>query len=253
MAELLIGNGMKKVLIGVMVAALSFVSVGYAKPMTKKKVAWLETQQGVKEIGCNEYDDSSYASTGKELFSIKKSAFKHDKLFENSKLVCDLWDDHNKPYLHVIEKTKIDGIDIRFFHFDGSGLIGDQRIEKYNDGWRTGCKKDTMTDEVICYVSQNDVSLFRDKDGYLIRVGNNHYPSSIANLRINEDSPFSSGDDGIFDRESSEQIVSKLSPDDAVSTRYIEWPHKRNIDNTVIMDNYNVAKKVLDTLYENHN
>lgn len=242
---------MRYVLIGLLLT--SFVVVSYAKPMTKKKVAWLETQQGVKKIGCDEYEDSSYSSTGRESFSIKKSAFKHDKLFENSKLTCDLWDDYGKPYLHVIEKTKIDGVDVRFFHSDGSGTVGDRNYGKDDKSWGTGCKKDTMTDEVICYARQNDMNIFRDKEGYVIRVGSNHYPGSVANLRINEDSPFSSGDDGIFNRESSEQIVSKLSPENSVSTRYIEWPHKRNVDNTAIMDNYDVVKKVLDTIYENHN
>lgn len=242
---------MRKVLIGVLLTI--FCISMHAEPMTKKKIAWLESQEGVKEIGCNEYEDSTYFTDKDKTFKIEKSSFNEPRIFDDSILKCDLSDSSGVLTLQIIEYAVVDSVKVRIFHSDGSGSVGDRTYDKNDKSWGTGCKKDTMTDDVTCYIKQSDMSLFRDKEGYLIRVGSNHYPSSIANLRINKDSPYSSGDDGIFSRESSEQIINKLTPAELVSTRYVEWPYKRNVDNTVAMDNYNVAKKILDTIYENHN
>ncbi|EMH0062939.1 hypothetical protein NRH57_002300 [Providencia rettgeri] len=242
---------MRKVLIGFLLTI--FCISAHAEPMTKKKIAWIESQEGVKDIGCSKYDDGTYSITKKEPFKINESAFKVKKLFDGSSFTCYLNDKDRLPVLSVVEVGKVDGVDIRIYHSDGSGLLGDQDMDKYDDGWHTGCKQDAMTDDVICYVRQNDLSIFRDKDGYIVRVGSSHYPDSVANLRINKDTPFSSGEEGIFSSESSKNIVNTLTSKDSVMTRYIEWPNKRNIDKPVRMENYDTAKKVLDLIFDNHN
>ena len=221
--------------------------------MTEKSKKWLLSQPGVSSIGCDSYEDSSYSFTGRDGFYIKESSFKNSRIFEGSKLTCDLWsdmEDRKKPTLYVIENATIDDVKVSVFQSGGSGSVGDD----YNDksSWQVGCKTDVMTDEYNCHIRQKDFYILRDESGYHVFIGSEHFPETKSYIRIDEGKPIESGGKGTFSLEDSTIIVNALSSKSKVVTRYTRWPYERHVDGVVNMDKYNASKKVLDIIFESH-
>lgn len=242
---------MRKILLAALMV-LSGVASGSDK-MTEKNKKWLLSQPGVSSIGCNSYEDSSYSFTGRDGFYIKESSFKKQKLFDNSNLICDLWsdlDDKKKPTLYVIEESKIDGVKVKIFQSGGSGTVGDDYSDK--SSWQVGCKTDVMTDEYNCYVYQKDIYIIRDKNGYRIAIGTDHFPNTKSYIRIDGNQPIESGSDGVFSIDDSQKIISSLSSKSKVITRFTKWPYERPIDGEISMSKFDVSKKVLDIIFEDH-
>lgn len=242
---------MRKILLAALMV-LSGVASGSDK-MTEKNKKWLLSQPGVSSIGCNSYEDSSYSFTGRDGFYIKESSFKKQKLFDNSNLICDLWsdlDDNKKPTLYVIEESKIDGVKVKIFQSGGSGTVGDDYSDK--SSWQVGCKTDAMTDEYNCYVYQKDIYIIRDKNGYRVAIGTDHFPNTKSYIRIDGNQPIESGNDGVFSIDDSQKIISSLSSKSKVITRFTKWPYERPIDGEIGMSKFDVSKKVLDIIFEDH-
>ncbi|MEX0397250.1 hypothetical protein KDV94_15350, partial [Providencia rettgeri] len=98
----------------------------------------------------------------------------------------------------------------------------------------------------------NDLYIYKDKNGYLISIGRNHFPSKDSFIRVNEESPMKSGEKGYLDRNESKSLISRLSSKDTVTTRYVEWPYDRSKDSDVGMANFDTAKQVLDKVFDNY-
>lgn len=222
--------------------------------MTEKNKKWLLTQPGVSEIGCNSFEDSTYSFTKRDGFYIKESSFKKPRLFEDSKLVCDLWadmDDREKPTLYVIEEAKIDDVKVKLFQSGGSGTVGREYSDKAS--WQLGCKTDSMTDEYNCYINQKHIYIVKDKDSYHVIIGSEHFPKTHSFIRIDNEKPIESGDGGIFSVEQSGEIIEALSSGSKVKTRYTKWPYENPVDENIDMKYFDVSKKVLDVIFESHN
>ncbi|SMG61748.1 hypothetical protein SAMN03159353_105714 [Cedecea sp. NFIX57] len=221
--------------------------------MKPKDVKWLQGFSETRNIGCDLYEDSSYSTTGREGLEFIPSSLKEKKLRPDSKITCDLWaktDDIKTPVLHVSEEFNIEGVRVNIYHSDASGTIG----KDYNDkgAWNSACKTDAMTDEVTCYVSHKSFYLFRDKSGYRVLVGGEHFPGTLAYVRIGKGKPIASGEGGVFSSSDSVSIVDSIDKHSSISTRYTRWPYERTIDENLDVKYLPQAKTVLDLIYDNH-
>lgn len=224
-----------------------------SEKMKQKDIKWLQGIPEVKDIGCDEYADSSYSLTERDGLEIMNSSFKERKLSPDSKITCDLWaktDDIKKPVLHVIEEFKIDGVNVHIYHSDASGTIG----KDYNDSsaWNTACKTDAMTDDVTCYVSHKSFYIFKNKSGYNVLVGSEHFPGTVAYVRIGKGKPISSGKDGVFSSADSLKVIESIDKKSTVSTRYTKWPYETPVDENLDTKYFEQAKKILDVIFDNH-
>lgn len=235
--------------IGFMIIAPSVV---VAEQMSSKDISWLENKPEIKAMGCSSYEGDP--SGGRSGVKITESSFSTDRLFSDGSLTCYLSmniDDLDMPKLSIIEKTKLNGVDVSVFHSDGSGTIGKGYSDK--QAWQSACKKDAMTDEVTCQIHQGNLFLFKDKSGYSVGVGGELYPKTNAFIRLGKDKPLQAKYESIFSAEQTDQIISGLTAGDKVLTRYTKWPNKTDIDESIDAKYFLSAKKVLDLIYEKHN
>lgn len=224
-----------------------------SEKMKPKDIKWLQGFSEAKNIGCDLYEDSSYSTTGREGLEFIPSSFKEKKLRPDSQIICDLWaktDDIKTPVLHVSEELKIGGVRVHIYHSDASGTIG----KDYNDksAWNSACKTDAMTDEVTCYVSHKSFYVFKDKSGYKVLVGGEHFPGTVSYVRIGKEKPIASGAGGAFSSSDSVNIVESMNKQSSISTRYTRWPYKSPIDENLDVKYFPQAKAILDLIYDNH-
>ncbi|WP_338494188.1 hypothetical protein VRB23_06720 [Erwinia aphidicola] len=221
--------------------------------MKPKDIEWLQGIPEVKSIGCDAYEDSSYSTTGREGLEISETSFKEKRLNPDSKVTCDLWaktNDLKIPVLQVKESFKVDGVNVNIFHSDASGTIGKDYSDK--SAWSTACKTDTMTDDVTCYVSHKSFYIIKNKTGYNVLVGSEHFPGTVAYVRIDKQKPISSGKDGVFSSDDSLKIIESVSKQGIVSTRYTKWPYEAPVDEKLDTKYFEQAKKILDLIFDNH-
>ncbi|WP_033782737.1 hypothetical protein [Pantoea sp. 9140] len=224
-----------------------------SEKMKLKDIKWLQGISEVKAIGCDSYEDSTYSSTGRDELEITESSFREKRLNPDSKITCDLWaktDDIKKPVLQVLEEFKIDGVNVHIYHSDASGTIGKDYSD--NSAWNSACKSDTMTDEVTCYVSHKSFYMFKNKTGYYLLVGSDHFPQTVAYIRLGKDKPISSGKDGVFSSADSLKIIESINNQTTLSTRYTKWPYETPVDEKLDTKYFEQAKKVLDLIFDNH-
>ncbi|EPR7131637.1 hypothetical protein ACXIX0_004031 [Enterobacter hormaechei] len=224
-----------------------------SEKMKPKDIKWLQGFPETKNIGCDFYEDSSYSATGREGLEFSPSSLKEKKLRPDSQITCDLWaksDDIKTPVLHVSEEFTIDGVKVHVYHSDASGTIG----KDYNDksAWNSACKTDAMSDEVTCYVSHKSFYVFRDKAGYNVLVGGEHFPGTLAYVRIGKDKPIASGEGGVFSSSDSVKIIESIDKQSSVFTRYTRWPYESPVDEKLDVKYFRQAKAVLDLIYDNH-
>ena len=50
------------------------------------------------------------------------------------------------------------------------------------DPWVFNCKVDKIDDSRLCNVYRGDLSVFRTATGYVVRVGDEHYPGTNVSL-----------------------------------------------------------------------
>ncbi|MEN7471075.1 hypothetical protein [Providencia stuartii] len=239
---------MKKLLLGVLLT--SFVAVSYGKPMSKKDIKWLESQEAVKDIGCNEYSDRTYSKQKKGKVEIAESVFKTDKLFDESKLTCELTEDNDIFSVIVIEKAIIDGKKVEVYHSSSSGYVNVTN-DPFDD-WSFKCQKDAMTDEVACGMNQNGFTIEKDSNGYRIQIGYEHFPESLAYIRVDKGKPIESERNGMYSRETAKLIVDSLSDESDVTIRYTRWPIQKPVDKKMNMEGFNSAKKAMDILLSSY-
>ncbi|KEY58512.1 hypothetical protein [Serratia sp. DD3] len=229
-------------------------------PLAKKDVIWLEKKQGIKDLECSAYRQL-YAEEGKATipqnigFDIKEDYFKNKHVFENGKLICLFEVDvlkKDKTKVSVVEEALIDGVKVSFYHWGGSGTIGGG----YNDksSWSLGCKTDSMTDDLTCYIYKGSFYLHRDKNGYMVAVGSEHFPNTPAYIRFGKSKPLESGGHGVFSLVDSKSIIDTLSSSDKdkVVTRYTRWPYENPIDEELNISYFKSSIKILDAIYEAH-
>ncbi|WP_337027207.1 hypothetical protein [Pantoea eucalypti] len=224
-----------------------------SEKMKPKDIKWLQGIPEVKTIGCDTYEDSSYPTTGREGLEISENSFKEKRLNPDSKITCDLWaktDDMKIPVLQVTEAFKIDGVNVSIFHSDASGTIGKDYSDK--SAWNTACKTDTMTDDVTCYVNHKSFYIIKNKSGYNILVGSEHFPGTVAYVRIGKQKPVSSGKDGVFNSADSLKIIESIGKQETVSTRYTKWPYETPVDEKLDIKYFEQAKKILDLIFDSH-
>ncbi|MGJ3349403.1 hypothetical protein AAZR23_07890 [Morganella sp. Je.2.23] len=244
---------MKKVLIAA-VCCLMSAGVMAGDKLSNKEIKWLQSTDQAKTLACDKFSNEAYSKLPPKPIIISKSVFDNKSIFDNSVRVCGVAKvDNGKSYsMSIAEEIVIDGVKVSVHHVDGSGRVGNGGYGD-SESWGFGCKKEMMHDNVICYISNGDLYIYRDKIGHTIVVGKNHFPNSATLLRVNKDSPVKSGDKGMFDRNLSESLIKKISSIDSISTRYVEWPYERNIDKKINMENYDIAINILEKIFSNHN
>ncbi|MFS3627208.1 hypothetical protein ACK6S7_17350 [Proteus mirabilis] len=238
---------MRKVILAIVIFSFNCSAFAYGE-LSKKDISWLEEQKVIKDIGCEDYVDISSSGKKSGDVSVNESVFKKDRIFNKSKVVCYLTEKEGKFSVSVIEEAVIDGKKVSVSHTDGSGYVGSD----YYNGWAYKCKKDAMTDEVACGMHRDDFTIEKNNNGYRIQVGYKHFPNSLSYIRINKENPIKSEDSGIYSRELSNEIISKISDEEVVTIRYTKWPNDRPIDKKINMDGFNVAKEVVGNLLVNY-
>ncbi|WP_277850035.1 hypothetical protein [Moellerella wisconsensis] len=243
---------MKKALIGLFILMVGFNA--YAEdPLSKKEINWLKSTNEAKELGCDSFSNRVYSKITPLKIEKEKSIFDNQKVFSNSQFVCAVGMNYkNNTYtMSIVEVVNINGVNAQIYHSNGSGGVGNgDSTEK--ESWLFGCSKDKMNDEITCYLNNNDLYVYKDKNGYLISIGRNHFPSKDSFIRVNEEAPIKSGEKGYLNRNKSNLLMSKLSSKDAVTTRYVEWPYDRNKDSEVGMVNFDAAKQVVNKVFDNY-
>ncbi len=218
--------------------------------MAKKDIAWLDGQKSIRDIGCNEYNDRSYSKPKKGEVVIAESVFKVNKLFDESTLVCELNEDNDAFIIEVVEKSVVDGKKVYVYHNNSNGSV-DVSDDYYNN-WAYKCQKDTMTDEVVCGMHQRGLTIEKDANGYIIQVGYEHFPETLAYIRIDKNKPIESESNGIYSRDTTKLIIDNLSDDKEVNIRYTKWPIQKPVDRKINMEGFNSAKKVMGILQTNY-
>ncbi|MCS5783816.1 hypothetical protein LNO02_10705 [Klebsiella variicola subsp. variicola] len=223
----------------------------------KKDVAWLENKPEIKELRCSSYYNS-YAEKGDgsiskdAIFEIKEDFFRERHVFKDSQLICyfevDVFD-KNKVKVYVKEKATIDNANVLFYHWGGSGTIGDLGKNSYQSNWDLMCSVDSMSDELTCSISQKKLVLYKKSDGYSIVVGGGNYTGSKSYIRVNKDKPFASDTSGYFSPEDTIKIISSINKDSKLTIRYTQDPPNGTIDTVMDMKYFNAAVKVLGEIY----
>lgn len=248
----MMGVGVRKTLFVAGILLLPVAAISGDK-MSAKDIKWLKGIDEVTAIGCDSYENSAYSVTQRKNLKIKPSVFKVPRVIDGGALVCDLQADTSdieQPIMLTRESGVISGVNVAIYHSDGSGTIG----KDYNDkkAWESSCNTDAMTDEVTCYVRHKQLYIVKNKDGYFAMVGHEHFPETLAYVRVGGSKPFTSGEGGVFSKEESGKVIDAMSKSDNVVTRYTKWPYESPIDENIEMKYFGVAKQVLDTIYDNH-
>ena len=245
--------------IGVLIlfSAIS-ANVNAETSLAKKDITWLEKNQEIKDLECSAhnypYDGDGKLVIPKNIgFEIKDNYFKSKHVFDNGKLICLFEVDvlkKDKTKVNVVEEALIDGVKVRFYHWGGSGTIG----ESYDDksAWNLGCTTDSMTDDLTCYIYKGSFYLHKDKNGYMVAVGSEHFPNTLAYIRSGKNKPFESGNNGVFSLADSKSIIDALSSGHKVATRYTKWPYEKPINDELDISYFKSSMKILDAIYEAH-
>ncbi|HHG0780756.1 TPA: hypothetical protein ACPUHJ_005048 [Klebsiella pneumoniae] len=225
--------------------------------LSKKDIAWLGSKPQIKELSCSAYYNS-YASRGEvsisknATFEVKENFFREKHVFKDSKLICyfevDAFD-KNKVTVYVKEMAAVDNASVLFYHWGGSGTIGDLGKDNHQSNWDLMCSVDSMNDELTCAISQKNFVLYKKNDGYSIVVGGGGYMGSKSYIRVNKDKPFVSDAGGYFSPEDTTKIISSINNDSKLTIRYTEDPSNRTIDTIMDMKYFNAAVKVLGEIY----
>ena len=219
----------------------------------KKNIDWVKS--GAERLGmeCDEYVDSTFSLGEKNNLVEEKSIFIKKRILPNSSRFCtavtDIYHDDKIP-LMVVEKSRINNIDVSIYHSDGSASLGSDYSDKAS--WSYRCEKDKMNDKVECYMRQDYFFVFKDSGGYTISVGKEHFPGRNVYVRVGKGKPFITGDSGVFGKSSSRNVISSALKNNYMVTRYTEWPYDSPIDKEVNLDYFNDAIKLLDTIYSNY-
>ncbi|MDH8131743.1 hypothetical protein QIG86_25660, partial [Klebsiella pneumoniae] len=79
----------------------------------------------------------------------KEDFFREKHVFKNSKLICyfevDAFD-KNKVTVYVKEMAAVDNANVLFYHWGGSGTIGDLGKDNHQSNWDLMCSVDSMND-----------------------------------------------------------------------------------------------------------
>ncbi|MDH8431283.1 hypothetical protein QIG28_27110, partial [Klebsiella pneumoniae] len=62
----------------------------------------------------------------------------------------------------------VDNANVLFYHWGGSGTIGDLGKDNHQSNWDLMCSVDSMNDELTCAISQKNFVLYKKNDGYSI-------------------------------------------------------------------------------------
>lgn len=228
---------------------------GLAEKLSTNNVKWLEGNPGVKGLNCSEYYGDSFHFGGKKGVVIKESVYKKEKIFNNSKLVCQTainTDDIDKPLIHVKEEVVINGVNVSIYHSDGSGSIGGGYQDKKS--WSSRCKKDSMTDHLFCNINDRNanIHIFKSNDGYSAFAGGEQYHGSPSYVRIDDLKPFEAKYEDAFTTDESKKIIDALMEGRQVKVRYTNMQYRANIDAVIDVEYFPIAKEVLDLIYDNH-
>ncbi|HEK1927991.1 hypothetical protein [Proteus mirabilis] len=228
------------------------VSINPAEP-EKKNTDWIKNSHVTSDMECDGYEDDTFSFGDKSKLVAEKTIFSKKRILPNSLRICTATTDihrDNKMSVIIVEKAKINNIDVSVYHSDGSGSIGND----YNDkaSWSYACKKDKMNDKVECYMYQDGFYIFKESSGYTVLVGKDHFPGRRVQVRVGKGTPFSTGDNGNFSKSASRKIINAALKSNSMVTRYTEWPYDTPIDNNVHLEYFNEAIKLLNNIYDNY-
>ncbi|HDS6844285.1 TPA: hypothetical protein QH023_003031 [Morganella morganii subsp. morganii] len=219
----------------------------------KKNADWIKNNPVTSGMECDDYEDSTFSFGDKTKLVAEKTIFSKKRILPNSSRVCTATTDihrDNKMSVMIVEKAKINNIDVSVYHSDGSGSIGGDYSDKAS--WHYACEKDKMNDKVECYMYQGGFYIFKDSGGYTVLVGKDHFPGRNVQVRIGKGKPFTTGDNGNFSKTASKNIINAALKNDSMATRYTEWPYDSPIDNDVNLDYFNDAFQLLNNIYSNY-
>lgn len=133
-----------------------------------------------------------------------------------------------------------------------SGHVGKDSLTS-SDYWGFGCDIDKMNDNKECFVSNNksNVDIYKNKNGYMLQIGWDHYPDRSVSIRINKNKQQKSWrEDGTFNYKISKDIIKSIRNNDEVYVRYVKWPYDNEITNQLDVSSFNEAIKLLNIIYD---
>ncbi len=161
-----------------------------------------------------------------------------------------------KPFLTSAESLTPDGTKgivngIYYDYYDdGSGSFGKQENDSLGDNnWSTQCDIDKITDEKMCSMKMKGLWIYAYGKGKVIMsIGLEHFPGSSVTIRIDGGTPISnsSKNDGNYSAGASAKIIEKLKRSKTVTTRYMRWPYRTWVDETLDISGFNEAFKYIN-------
>ncbi|URG51098.1 hypothetical protein IG605_010090 [Pectobacterium quasiaquaticum] len=225
----------------------------YGKNLTQNQINLLKTNPLVNALGCDEFRNTSAIGFDEnKKVTVKRDVFDGKRLLTDSKLICLVEKNYNEDIksefeIVVKESGVFRGTPVAFYHSDGSTTIGGE------NGWSIGCKRDAMTDRLLCNMSRGDLFIVQDSKGYSVAVMGDIYPGSVSSVRINGGKPYNTSDnDAMFGAGVSTKIVKAIHDGTNVITRYYDWPYNAPRDREVDTKGYDTALGFMNLVYRSY-
>lgn len=242
---------MKKVLIAAACCLVSAVSMAEDK-LSGSDIAKLKLTKSISDIGCDSFEKFGYVKLGEKPISSGESIFKSKKLYDNSTLTCivETADAIGDNYIIKRENAVVDGVSTYIYHSDGSGRVGDDGDEKST--WHTICMSDLMTDESTCAIRNQGLTIAKNKNRYLVFVGEEVVPNSTSLIRIDKSKPSESGANGTISGTDADNIIREIGNSKEISIRFNEVGKRTSTDQKIDAGKFKAAKFILDKIYNEH-
>ena len=155
--------------------------------------------------------------------------------------------------VNTVETGTKDAVAYRIYYTDGSasfaGEPGNTLAPGERGNWSVGCRKDAMTDARSCHVKKGDLWVWAYSTGVRrVIIGGDHYPGYAAQIRVDSQAPLSTpaSGEGVFGPQGAKSAISQLLRGETVVTRYVDWPHRGNVDKTESLYGFKQAYEYMD-------
>lgn len=225
-----------------------------------KNMNELENKEGFK---CDIYDSNGihnwyFLEEFQFVLQNKLSPLKKSPILDSGKIYCVIDKYGNnipRTYnVNVVERGLINNVEYSINYSDFSGNIGNDSKSSDNY-WMFGCRTDKMNDKKECSADNYyaNVSILKNKHGYLLQIGYDHYPGKKVSIRINKDKVLNSWrENGTFNYQISNNIIKSIKNNDVVYVRYVKWPYENEITNQLDVSYFKEVLRLLDTIYNLH-
>lgn len=150
-----------------------------------------------------------------------------------------------EPFLN--SKGVVNGVHYHYYDDYSASFAGTEGnttdfSEPMESNWDVGCEKDQITDRKTCHMRIKNLWIFvYGKGKPIVSIGHDHFPGSSVVIRIDSGTPVSgsAASDGYFPPTVSAKVIERLKHAKQVTTRYMEWPYRSWVDDSLDMYGFN--------------